>query len=203
MGIPIEHITGLVLAGGRGSRMGGIDKGLQHLGERTLVEHALARLRPQVGGLGINANRSLEVYAKFGVPVWPDTLEGFAGPLAGMLAGLAAMTTEWLVTVPCDTPHFPTDLVARLASAAAEGGCRAAMPQTRDATGALQPQPVFCLLHRALRGELEAALAGGERKVEHFTRAMGQVLVPFDDAGAFFNANTPADLRHLQHTRPT
>lgn len=217
------QITGLVLAGGRGSRMGGIDKGLQLLDTRTLVEHALARLRPQVGALAINANRHLETYAGFGVPVWPDAQADYPGPLAGMLAGLQACTTEWLVTVPCDTPAFPCDLVARLHAAAQAAGVRVAMPITDEAAGhdaadapgatgageassrkprtAAQPQPVFCLLHRSLRAPLAEALAGGERKIERFTRGQGQVLVPFrapGDAQAFFNANTDEDLERLR-----
>ena len=201
MAIAKDHITGLVLAGGRGSRMGGVDKGLQRLGELTLVEHALARLRPQVGSLAINANRHGGDYAAFGLPVWPDAMGGFQGPLAGMLAGLTEASTDWLVTVPCDTPHFPTDLVARLGAAAIEIGCGVAMPVTHDAEGMAMPQPVFCLLHRSLRGALVAALAGGERKIERFTRAAGQLLVPFDDAAAFFNANTAEDLQHLRRTK--
>ncbi len=209
--IPLHQITGLVLAGGRGSRMGGIDKGLQMLGGQPLVWHALERLRPQVGALAINANRHAETYARHGVPVWPDAQADFPGPLAGMLAGLTHCETEWLVTVPCDTPHFPTDLVARLCAAATTGAVRVAMPVTDAAAGnsaqgqraaqtTAQPQPVFCLMHRSLRAPLEAALAAGERKIERFTRGQGQVLVPFAEAEAFFNANTPDDLEHLRAT---
>lgn len=221
---PRTQITGLVLAGGRGSRMGGIDKGLQVLGTRTLVEHALERLRPQVSALAINANRHLEAYARFGVPVWPDAEADYPGPLAGMLAGLQACTTEWLVTVPCDTPALPPDLVARLFAAAQAAGLRVAMPVTHEAAGhgaadgpgaaatrgdgssrkprtGPQPQPVFCLLHRSLRAPLAEALAAGERKIDRFTRAQGQVLVPFTapgEAQAFFNANTDEDLERLR-----
>jgi molybdopterin-guanine dinucleotide biosynthesis protein A len=215
---PSQQITGLVLAGGRGSRMGGVDKGLQMLGSEPLVWHALQRLRPQVGALAINANRHLEAYAGFGLPVWPDAQADFPGPLAGMLAGLARCETEWLVTVPCDTPRFPTDLVARLHAAAQSGGVRVAMPVTEEevagepgtghpaARPSPRPQPVFCLMHRSLRAALEAALAAGERKIERFTRGQGLVLVPFAEAEAFFNANTPDDLEHLRTsggTRPS
>jgi len=210
---PRLQITGLVLAGGRGSRMGGVDKGLQLLGDEPLVRHALERLRPQVGALAINANRHADAYARFGVPVWPDAQADFPGPLAGMLAGISACTTEWLVTVPCDTPDFPADLVARLHAAAQAAGLRVAMPVTDEAAGdgahdaaraGPQPQPVFCLLHRSLRGSLEAALAAGERKIERFTRSQGQVLVPFTapgEAQAFFNANTADDLQRLRRER--
>ena len=113
-----DNITGLVLAGGRGLRMGGTDKGLQVLAGKPLALHALERLRPQVGALLVNANRNTATYATFGVPVCPDTVEGFAGPLAGFLAGLAQCRTPWLLTVPCDSPRFPTDLATRLAAAA-------------------------------------------------------------------------------------
>jgi molybdopterin-guanine dinucleotide biosynthesis protein A len=111
-----QDITGLILAGGRGSRMGGVDKGLQnHLGI-PLALHALLRLQPQVGEVMINANRNLAAYESMGVPVWPDAWADYPGPLAGMLAGLEHCTTPWLVTVPCDAPLFPEDLVTRLAS---------------------------------------------------------------------------------------
>ncbi|MDH4289863.1 MAG: molybdenum cofactor guanylyltransferase, partial [Aquincola sp.] len=103
-------ITGLVLAGGRGSRMGGVDKGLQNHRGLPLAMQALLRLQPQVGHLMVNANRNLGAYEAFGAPVWPDPIEGYAGPLVGFLAGLEHCETPWLVTVPCDTPDFPTEL---------------------------------------------------------------------------------------------
>ncbi|MCW5634978.1 MAG: molybdenum cofactor guanylyltransferase MobA [Rubrivivax sp.] len=208
---PRPSITGLVLAGGRGSRMGGVDKGLQELHGQPLVLHALDRLRPQVATLAINANRHLDVYARLGVPVWPDSEQGFPGPLAGMLAGLMqleALGSEWLVTVPCDTPRFPLDLVARLHAAALAAGACVAMPVTEEPrvpgerdpgeAPAPQPQPVFCLLHRSLREPLAAALAEGERKIDRFTRRHGHVLVPFADSDGFFNANTAEELQWLR-----
>jgi molybdopterin-guanine dinucleotide biosynthesis protein A len=193
-----QHITGLVLAGGRGSRMGGVDKGLQRVHGRPLAQWALERLRPQVGPLAINANRHAEDYAALGVPVWPDASPEYPGPLAGMLAGLARCQTEWLATVPCDTPLFPPDLVARLAAAAAQAQVPVAMPVTEEEAGRPLRQPVFCLLHRSLRAPLEAALAAGQRKIDAFTQAQCQVLVPFADAQAFFNVNTPAELEQLR-----
>ena len=114
-----EDITGLVLAGGRGSRMGGVDKGLQDHRGIPLALHALRRLQPQVGTAMLSANRNLPDYEAMGVPVWSDSIEGYAGPLAGLLTGLEHARTDWLVTVPCDTPDFPSDLVDRLAEAAA------------------------------------------------------------------------------------
>src|ERR1700732_3234204 len=137
-----NEITGLILAGGRGSRMGGIDKGLQtHLGV-PLALHALERLRPEVGTLLLHANRNLGVYQAMGVPVWPDQIMDYPGPLAGMLAGLANCNTPYLVTVPCDTPNFPSDLVARLAEGLEriEGDMATAYTL---ADGGLRAQPVF------------------------------------------------------------
>lgn len=198
-----EDITGLILAGGRGSRMGGMDKGLQTHQGAPLALHALLRLAPQVGQLLINANRNLAAYESMGAPVWPDALPDFPGPLAGFLAGLTHCETPWLVTVPCDTPNFPTDYVARLAQAAAEQGADIAMAATLEpdeATGELreQVQPVFCLLRAELIGSLSAFTAQGQRKIDRWTAQHRCVNVRFDDADAFFNANTLEDLRRLQ-----
>jgi molybdopterin-guanine dinucleotide biosynthesis protein A len=202
MAIAAEDITGLVLAGGRGSRMGGVDKGLQnHLG-LPLALHALLRLQPQVGPTMINANRNLAAYEAMGVPVWPDPIADFAGPLAGLLAGLEHCETPYLVTVPCDTPNFPTDLVARLAQALDEHGAEIAMAATREG-GSLQVQPVFCLLRTALLESLVAFLHGGERKIDRWTARHRCVEVVFDDAAEFFNANTADELRRLQPGRPS
>lgn len=197
-----QHITGLVLAGGRGSRMGGVDKGLQlHLG-RPLALHALERLRPQVGGLMVNANRHLDAYAAFGVPVHPDPLPEFPGPLAGLLAGLMHCRTPWLVTVPCDTPDFPADLVARLAEAAQAADIVMAA-SLED--GAVRTQPVFSLVRATLAADLRATLEAGERKVDRWTARHRMAVVTFDrseDAAAFFNANTPQELARLQRPSP-
>ncbi|MGJ7506564.1 molybdenum cofactor guanylyltransferase MobA [Variovorax sp. GT1P44] len=189
-----ENVTGLVLAGGRGSRMGGVDKGLQTLEGKPLVAHALARLAPQVGALLINANRHLDRYAEFGVPTWPDADADFAGPLAGFLAGLAHCQTDWLVTVPCDTPRFPLDLVARLG--AGRGSGRIAVAVTEE-DGRRQRQPVFCLMHRSLHEDLADFLAGGGRKIDRWLDQVGCADVYFEEAGAFFNANTIDELRQL------
>lgn len=188
------NVTGLVLAGGRGSRMGGVDKGLALLDGVPLVQHAIQRLQSQTGFLAINANRNLARYAEFGVSVWPDAESSFEGPLAGFLAGLTHCTTEWLVTVPCDTPRFPLDLGARLMDARA--GARAAMVVTLE-NGQAQRQPVFCLLHKTLREDLAAYLAGGGRKIDRWLDQAGCAEVRFPDASAFFNANTMEELRQL------
>jgi molybdopterin-guanine dinucleotide biosynthesis protein A len=195
--IDIDDITGLVLCGGRGSRMGGVDKGLQAHQGLPLAMHALLRLSPQVGQVMINANRNLAAYESMGVPVWPDPIEDYPGPLAGWLAGLEHCETPYLVTVPCDTPGFPADLVARLASALAEADADVASAATVEG-GALQAQPVFSLLKASLIEDLVASLHAGERKIDRWTARHRCVQVPFDDAQAFFNANTVQELARLQ-----
>ena len=204
--IDTQHITGLVLAGGRGARMGGLDKGLQPFRGLPLAQHALQRLQPQVGALLLNANRNLAAYAAFGVPVWPDAQADYPGPLAGFLAGLAHCATPWLLTVPCDTPLFPGDLAARLAEAAAREGSDIAMaagPEP-DAEGqpVLRPQPVFCLLRATLRESLADHVTAGGSKVRAWAQQQRCTVVPFDrphDApDAFANANTLAELQALQ-----
>lgn len=195
--IPVEQITGLILAGGRGSRMGGVDKGLQtHLG-LPLAMQALLRLQPQVGALMINANRNLAAYESMGVPVWPDALADYPGPLAGFLAGLERCETPYLVTVPCDTPNFPTDLVERLAAALVAEDAEIAMAATRE-DGQLQVQPVFCLMAATLMESLVAFTQAGQRKIDRWTGQHRCATVVFDDADAFFNANTLDELQRLQ-----
>ena len=195
--IDIQHITGLVLAGGRGSRMGGVDKGLQIHRGMPLAMHAVLRLAPQVGALMINANRNLAAYEAMGAPVWPDALPDYPGPLAGFLAGLERCETPWLVTVPCDSPLFPQDLVIRLVAGLEADGAEIAMAATRE-DGELRAQPVFSLMHTDVLESLVRFTAGGERKIDKWTAGQRTVLVPFDDAGAFANANTLSELQQLQ-----
>ncbi len=192
-----ERITGLVLAGGRGSRMGGVDKGLQNHRGMPLALHALLRLSPQVGHSMVNANRNLGAYESFGVPVWPDALPDYAGPLSGFLAGMEHCETPYLVTVPCDTPDFPPDLVARLAAALDAEGADIAMAATHE-DGRLQVQPVFCLMKTSLMDSLVRFTHEGQRKIDRWTARHACVEVPFDDARAFFNLNTLDELRQLQ-----
>ena len=197
MTINAQQITGLVLAGGRGSRMGGVDKGLQnHLG-MPLAMHAVMRLMPQVGAVMINANRNLGAYESMGVPVWPDAQADYPGPLAGILAGLEQCETPYLVTVPCDTPNFPADLVARLAAAMHESDAEIAMAATLE-NGAVQVQPVFCLISTTLLESLVKFLHAGQRKIDRWTALHRCAEVVFDDAAAFFNANTLEELQRLQ-----
>ena len=206
--IAAGEITGLVLAGGRGARMGGVDKGLQNFNGTPLAMHALNRLRTQVSAVMVNANRNLSAYEAFGAPVWPDGLADYAGPLAGFLTGLERCTTPYLLTVPCDTPLFPLDLADRLGEALLAGSAEIAMasaPETAaesDGASALRPQPVFCLLRATLRESLLRFTAEGGRRVDRWTAQQRTVFVPFDRPGeapdAFFNANTLAELHALE-----
>lgn len=186
-------ITGIVLAGGLGRRMGadggGTDKGLRGFRGRPMAAHVLERLAPQVGMLAINANRNLETWRRFGVPVFPDEVEGFAGPLAGLHAAMAQATTPWLVTAPCDSPFLPADLVERLAHALARADAQLAVARTAD-----QPQPVFVLVDRSLRAHLEAFLASGRRRIDAWYAPLRVVEVTFDDEAAFRNINTADEL---------
>jgi molybdopterin-guanine dinucleotide biosynthesis protein A len=194
-----EDITGLILAGGRGSRMGGVDKGLQNFHGMPLAMHALMRLAPQVGEIMINANRNLGAYEALGAPVWPDALPDFAGPLAGFLAGLERCETRYLVTVPCDSPLFPLDLVARLASALQREDAEMAMATSLE-DGVQRTQPVFCLMKTELMESLVRFTHEGQRKIDRWTALHRCVEVPFDDPQAFANANTLAELLQLQPT---
>ena len=186
-----EEITGLVLAGGRAVRMGGVDKGLVALGGRTLVERVIERFAPQVGSLMISANRSLDAYRALGLPVLLDAADGlepFPGPLAGLLAGLRAAKTPWLAAVPCDTPFLPLDLVRRLL--ASLGSSSAAMASVGD-----RAEPLVCLLHVGLADPLATAMANGERRAETWLRGVGAAQAVFLQPEAFANLNTLQELR--------
>jgi len=190
MSAGIAEITGIVLAGGMGRRMGGIDKGLVELDGRPMVAHVLARLAPQVGAVLINANQNGDRYAQFGYPVIADAVGGFAGPLAGLHAGMSDAKTPLVVTVPCDSPFLPLDLVARLATAIARDDAQLAVAQTLG-----QPHPVFALVRRDVLPHLASFLRGGGRKIDAWYASLRVALVPFDDvADAFRNINTAAEL---------
>lgn len=206
-----QDITGLILAGGRGSRMGGVDKGLQTFNGMPLALHALTRLQ-MGGGVGhvmINANRNLAAYESFGASVWPDGLADYAGPLAGFLTGLEHCETPYLVTVPCDTPLLPLDLVPRFAQALQEQDAEIAMaaaPEiSKDGKVQVRTQPVFCLLRVELLEDLVQFTQRGGRKIDAWTALHKTVIVPFDLPGdspqAFFNANTLAELRQMENCR--
>lgn len=197
MEIDISSVTGLILAGGRGSRMGSIDKGLQHLDGKPMVAHVIDRLGPQVAKLIINANQNLDVYSGFGYPVWPDALAGFAGPLAGLQSGMMHCATPFLVTAPCDSPFLPADLARRLGTALDVSQADLAVAVTLEA-GRRQPQPVFCLLKTALLPKLDDYLQQGGRKVDAWYRSLAVVEVEFPDEMAFRNINTLEELQQHQ-----
>ncbi|KIF80167.1 molybdenum cofactor guanylyltransferase MobA [Noviherbaspirillum autotrophicum] len=193
-----SQITGLVLAGGRGSRMGGVDKGLQPLNGMPMIKHVIERLSPQVGALMINANQNLERYRAFGLPLWPDQLTGFAGPLAGLHTGLMHCATDYLVTAPCDSPFLPPDLVARLRAALAAQEANLAVAATEE-NGTRRLHPVFCLMHVSVLPSLTAYLDDGGRKFETWCRSLRLADVPFPDEAAFRNINTVEELRRFEN----
>jgi molybdenum cofactor guanylyltransferase len=189
-----EKITGVVLAGGLGRRMGGIDKGLQELRGRPMVAWVIERLVPQVDELLINANQNGERYAAFGHRVVPDRIPDFAGPLAGLHAALSAATHPLVATVPCDSPFLPGDLISRLFSALTANAADLAVARTFD-----QPHPVFCLCKRTVLPHLSEFLAGGGRKFENWYATLKAVEVAFDDeAEAFENINTREELGRFE-----
>lgn len=196
---PIEarDITGLVLAGGRGSRMGGVDKGLVPFLGQPMARHALDRLAPQVGRVAINANRHVDRYAAMGCPVWPDESGDFPGPLAGLQAGMARCTTPWLATVPCDSPLFPLDVVARLVAALSAADAEIAVVEITE-DGRRRSQPVFMLAAARLRPSLDRFLMDGGRKVDRWASSHRRVDVHFEQAAAFVNANSPDELASLE-----
>lgn len=185
----ISNITGLVLAGGLGRRMGGVDKGLQLLDGRRLIDRVIERLAPQVDTLLVNANRNLDVYAELGHPLVVDRFEGFVGPLAGIHAGLTACTTPWLAVVPCDAPFLPLDLVVRLRAALESQAAHIAVARTADGL-----QPTFALMHRDALASLTDYLATGGRRLRDWYQTLPLAIIDFADAEAFTNLNSPAEL---------
>jgi molybdopterin-guanine dinucleotide biosynthesis protein A len=191
---PPPAVSGIILAGGRATRMGGIDKGLVDVAGRPMVEHIIERLRPQTRALIINANRSHERYAAYGLPVVGDDFGDFAGPLAGMAAGLAKAPTPWAVTVPCDSPLLPPDLVARLWTALQREGAELAVAWAEE-----RMQPVFALLPQALLPSLRGFLAGGDRKIDRWYARHRIALADFSDSpDTFLNINTPDEQAALE-----
>lgn len=192
------RITALVLAGGRGSRMGSVDKGLQLFQRKPMVAHVLERIAPQANEVIINANRSISGYAAFGHRVVADAIDGFAGPLAGLHVGMTHATTPLIVTAPCDSPFLPLDLVARLLLAMEKENAELAVAKTFD-----QVHPVFCLVRRELEPHLSAFLQTGQRKIDKWYATLKVVEVQFDDQeSAFTNINTEIELRALESPPP-
>lgn len=212
---PSASNTGaVILAGGRGTRMGGVDKGLQLFHGRSMVAHALDRLRAQTLGcpafIGINANRHLDLHVQYHANVWPDVMEGFAGPLAGFLTALEHCQQQpgidFLLTVPCDSPLFPLDLLERLGKALAQANADIAMacaPEPDDnGTVRVRAQPVFCLMHTWLLPSLRTFLVSGGRRTGAWIEQLRVIQVdfaqPHDHPKAFFNANTLDQLQALE-----
>jgi molybdenum cofactor guanylyltransferase len=188
------RVAGVILAGGLGRRMGGVDKGLRPLRGKPMVTWVLERFEPQVDDVLINANQHIDEYSRLGYPVIHDRIAGFAGPLAGLHAALSATALPLVATVPCDSPFLPADLVARLKAALLEGGADVAAARTLT-----QPHPVFSLCRRTTLPHLTEFLAGGGRKIELWYAALTAVEVNFDDQiEAFSNINTPEELAHFE-----
>lgn len=205
LSIPREHITGIILCGGQGTRMGGVEKGLMSLQEQTLLAHSIARLQSQVEHLLINANRRREDYVTYGYPVVADIIQenipASVGPLGGILAGLIACTTPYLACIPCDAPCFPNDLVSQLSQSLIANNVTSTYAIAPDASGQERPQPVFCLLKvEGLRESLERYLQSGERKLLKWLQTTPYSTAHFSDAQAFVNLNTLEELQAQQHT---
>jgi molybdopterin-guanine dinucleotide biosynthesis protein A len=192
-------ITGVVLAGGLGRRMGGVDKGLRELRGRPLAAWVVERFAPQVDELLINANQNTDAYARFGYSVIADAIGGYAGPLAGLHAGLVAAHHPLVATVPCDSPFLPPDLVVRLLAAIEKHGARLAVAKTGQ-----QAHPVFCLCRRDVRPHLEKFLANGGRRIDAWYATLAVVEVAFDDnPAAFSNINSLEELAVFENPPDT
>jgi len=190
-------ITGVILAGGQGRRMGTVDKGLRELRGKAMAAWVIERFAPQVDEVLINANQNLDVYARFGYRVIPDEIGGFAGPLAGLQRGLSQASHPLVATSPCDTPFLPADLVARLHAALETDAAQLAVARTGD-----QPHPVFCVCRRNVLPHLTAFLQQGGRKIDAWYATLKVVEVVFDDQpDAFSNINTPSELSAFENQR--
>jgi molybdenum cofactor guanylyltransferase len=192
-----HNTFGLILAGGQGSRMGGLDKGLVPLHGRPMIAHVLERFAPQVSRLALNVNRYHLEYESFSLPLVSDTLSGFPGPLAGLAAGMeffqntcGAVLTDWIVTTPCDSPFLPTDLVETLRAEAQQRGAPIAVARTPSGA-----QPVFAVYQIGLLASLQSFLTSGKRKIDVWTAQHSAIHVDFADENAFTNINTLAELR--------
>jgi molybdopterin-guanine dinucleotide biosynthesis protein A len=195
-------ITGLILAGGRAQRMGGIDKGLVSFMGKPLIEHAIARLSPQVATILINANRNHDRYAQYGHTVIADQHPDFAGPLAGFAVGLEYCETEYLLSVPCDSPVFPLDLSEQLMEAMINTKSDLVYASSKDAPGRVWAQPVFCLMRRSVQQSLQDFLNQEGRKIDRWFATLRSSTVVFENEAAFANTNTPEELQALEQTLP-
>jgi len=196
--ISAEQITGLILAGGRAQRMGGIDKGLIPFHHKPLIESTITRLKPQVSSILINANRNITKYAAYGYPVIMDKTPDFSGPLAGFSVGLKACVTPYLLTAPCDSPLLPIDLASQLANEMERGDYQLVYASSKEADGKTWAQPVFCLMRTNLQESLALFLQKGDLKIDRWFKELRSSTLVFNDAQAFANINTPQELKALE-----
>ncbi len=196
--ISTDQITGLILAGGRAQRMGGIDKGLIPFHDKPLIEATIERLKIQVGSILINANRNITKYASYGHPVIMDATPDFSGPLAGFSAGLKDCKTPYLLTTPCDSPLLPIDLGVKLAAEMNRGDFQLVYASSCETDGKVWAQPVFCLMRSNLQESLEAFLQKGDLKIDRWFKEIRSSTVVFSNAQAFANVNTPEELKALE-----
>jgi molybdopterin-guanine dinucleotide biosynthesis protein A len=197
----MKQPLGVILAGGQATRMGGGDKGLLRLGGTSVLDRVIERLSPQVAALALNANGNAARFAALGLPVLPDSIDGFAGPLAGVLAGLdwaAELGADAIVTAAADTPFFPCDLVPQLLLAGEGMAHPLVLAATRDPERGRARHPTFGLWSMGLRDDLRASLEEGMRKVVQWTGRHGGREAVFPDEAAFFNINTPEDLKKAE-----
>lgn len=196
--ITSEHITGLILAGGRAQRMGGIDKGLIPFHGKALIEFAINRLKPQVSTILINANRSITKYSHYGHPVLMDETPDFSGPLAGFSVGLKHCKTPYLLTSPCDSPLLPFDLAQKMAAELEGNNLELVFASSKEEDGKIWSQPVFCLMKSSLQDSLDAFLSKGDLKIDRWFKELRSGTVVFENPQAFANVNTPEELAALE-----
>ncbi|QWD94060.1 molybdenum cofactor guanylyltransferase [Polynucleobacter sp. MG-Unter2-18] len=196
--ITSEHITGLILAGGRAQRMGGIDKGLIPFHGKPLIESAISRLKPQVSTILINANRSITKYSHYGYPVLMDETPDFSGPLAGFSVGLKHCKTPYLLTSPCDSPLLPTDLAQKMAAELKDNDLELVFASSKEEGGKIWSQPVFCLMKSDLQDSLDAFLSKGDLKIDRWFKELRSGTVVFENPQAFANVNTLEELAALE-----
>ena len=196
--ISANQITGLILAGGRAQRMGGIDKGLIPFRGKALIESAIQALQDQAGEILINANRNISQYSSYGYPVIVDETPDFSGPLAGFSAGLKICTTPYLLTTPCDSPRMPLDLGFKLATELESGAYQLVYASTKESNGKVWAQPVFCLMRSDVSNSLSAFLSKGDFKIDRWFKELRTSTVIFENTEAFANVNTPEELQYLE-----
>jgi molybdopterin-guanine dinucleotide biosynthesis protein A len=196
--ITSEHITGLILAGGRAQRMGGIDKGLIPFHGKPLIESAISRLKPQVSTILINANRSITKYSHYGYPVLMDETPDFSGPLAGFSVGLKHCKTPYLLTSPCDSPLLPVDLATKMAAQLEDKDLELVFASSKEDDGKIWSQPVFCLMKSNLQDSLDAFLSKGDLKIDRWFKELRSGTVVFENSQAFANVNTLEELAALE-----